>query len=327
MKLLAVFCLYAGMVFAQGGAAVVGAGYNAIAPVSVAPGQVITIFVTGVGNVTQKTTAGKPPLANTLAGITAVLVQGTTAIPSPILAVFPLQDCQFTLPAVKCASVTAVTVQIPFELRPNNPESLTPAVFIAYLQVSDSAGNTATVSLNAEFDAIHVLRPQDTVMALDMAQATTSATGVVAHANGTLVDPLHPAHVGEELVMYAVGLGSTNPMVATGAASPLPAVPAAGTIVVNFDYRPNAPPAPGTVWMGEGFVPAPPPFAGLTPGFVGLYQVNFIVPLMPAATPPCVQSVGVGANPFASVLSNLTVTVVGRTSFDGAAICVGPAVP
>jgi len=36
--------------------------------------------------------------------------------------------------------------------------------------------------------------------------------------------------------------------------------------------------------------------------------------------------VGLGANPFASVLSNLTVTVVGRTSFDGAAICVGPAV-
>jgi uncharacterized protein (TIGR03437 family) len=327
MKVLTVFCLCAGFVFAQGSAAVVGAGYNAIAPVSVAPGQVITVFVTGVGNVTQKTTAGKPPLANALAGITAVLVQGATIIPSPILAVFPLQDCQFTLPGVKCASVTAVTVQVPFELHANIPGSLSPVAFLDYLQVSDSAGNTAVVSLNAQLDAIQVLRPQDTVMALDMALATSSPGGVVAHADGTLVDPLHPAQVGEELVIYAVGLGSTNPPVVTGAASPLPAAPAAGTFVVNFDYRPNAPPTPGTVLMSEWFVPSPPPFAGLTPGFVGLYRVNFIVPPMPAGTLPCVRSVGLGANPFASVLSNLTVTVVGRTSFDGAAICVGAAAP
>jgi uncharacterized protein (TIGR03437 family) len=123
MKLLAVLSLGAGSVFAQGSAAFVGAGFNAIAPVSVAPGQVITIFATGVGNVTQKTTSAKPPLANTLAGITAVLVRGDTPIPSPILAVFPLNDCQFTLPAVKCGSVRAVTVQIPFERHPHIPGS------------------------------------------------------------------------------------------------------------------------------------------------------------------------------------------------------------
>ena len=326
MKLFTAFCLCAGTVFGQSGAAVVGSGYSAIAPVSVAPGQVITIFVTGVGNVTQKTTAGKPPLGNTLAGITADLVQGNTTILSPILAVFPLKDCEFTLPGVKCASVTAVTVQIPFELHANIPGSLAP-VFLDYLQLSDSTGNTAVVSLNAQLDAIHVLHSQDTVLALGMAQATSSGGGVVTHANGMLVDPVHPAQAGEELVMYLVGLGTVNPPVATGSASPLPAVPAAGTFAVNFDYRPNAPPTPGTVLMNDWFDIAAPPFAGLTPGFVGLYQVNFVVPPMPSATPACVRSVGLGANPFASVLSNLTVTVVGRTSFDGAAICVGSSAP
>jgi uncharacterized protein (TIGR03437 family) len=326
LKLFAAFYVCAAAVFAQSSAAVVGAGYDAIAPVSVAPGQVITIFVTGVGNVTQKTTAGKPPLGNTLAGITANLVQGNTTIPSPILAVFPLQDCQFTLPGVKCASVTAVTVEIPFELRANIPGSLAP-VFLDYLQVSDSDGNAAVVSLNAELDAIHVLRTQDTVMALDMAQVTGSGGGIVTHANGMLVDPVRPAQAGEELVMYLAGLGATNPPVATGSASPLPAAPAAGGFAVNFDYRPNAPPTPGTVLMNDWFVSIAPPFAGLTPGFVGLYQVNFKVPPMPPGTPPCVRSLGFGANPFASVLSNLTVTVVGRTSFDGAGICVGPAAP
>jgi uncharacterized protein (TIGR03437 family) len=326
MKLFTAFCLCAGAILAQSGAAVVGAGYNAIAPVSVAPGQVITIFVTGVGNVTQKIAAGKPPLGNTLAGITANLAQGNTTIATPILAVFPLKDCQFTAPGVKCASVTAVTVEIPFELRANIPGSLAP-VFLDYLQISDSAGNSAVVSLNAQMDAIHVLYPQDTVLATDMAQATSSGGGVVTHANGMLVDPVHPAQAGEELVMYLVGLGAVNPAVATGSASPLPAVPAAGGFALNFDYRPNAPPTPGTVLMNEWFVSIAPPFAGLAPGFVGLYQVIFKVPPMPPGTPPCVRSLGFGANPFASVLSNLTVTVVGRTSFDGAAICVGPAAP
>jgi uncharacterized protein (TIGR03437 family) len=261
-----------------------------------------------------------------LAGITANLVQGNTTIASPILAVFPLKDCQFTAPGVKCASVIAVTVQIPFELRANIPGSLAP-VFLDYLQISDSAGNSAVVSLNAQMDAIHVLHPQDTVLATDMAQPTSSGGGVVTHANGMLVDPVHPAQAGEELVMYLVELGAVNPAVATGSASPLPAVPAAGGFALNFDYRPNTPPTPGTVLMNEWFVSIAPPFAGLTPGFVGLYQVIFKVPPMPPGTPSCVRSLGFGANPFASVLSNLTVTVVGRTSFDGAAICVGPAAP
>jgi hypothetical protein len=55
--------------------------------------------------------------------------------------------------------------------------------------------------------------------------------------------------------------------------------------------------------------------------------VNFKVPPMRPGTLPCVRSLGLGANPFASVLSNLTVTVVGRTSFDGVAVCVDPAAP
>jgi len=325
MKWLTLFCVCVGIVSAQSGAAIVGAGYYAISPVTVAPGQVITVFVTGVGNVTQKVTAGPTPLGNTLAGITTNLVQGGTVTPAPILAVFPLKDCPAA--GAKCASVTAVTVEIPFELHANIVRPLQPGVFVAYLQISDTAGNTASISLNAQLDAIHVLRPQDTVMAQDMAQATSSATGVITHADGTPVDTLNPGVAGEELVMYAVGLGSVKSPVATGAASPAPAVPAAGTFVLNFAYGPNLPATPGEVLMNEWFVPAPPPFVGLTPGFVGLYQVNFVLPPMPAGTLPCAHSLGAGANPLANVVSNFTVTLVGRTSFDGATFCVGPSGP
>jgi hypothetical protein len=60
---------------------------------------------------------------------------------------------------------------------------------------------------------------------------------------------------------------------------------------------------------------------------VGLYQVNFLVPETPAGVAPCAVSSGLEFNPFAVVQSNLTVTLIGRVSFDGAAICVGPMTP
>ncbi len=78
----------------------------------------------------------------------------------------------------------------------------------------------------------------------------------------SLVTSTNPAKPGEYLIIYLVGMGATNPPVASGAASPsLP--PAAVT-------------SQPTVTVGSQ--PATVEFAGLTPGFVGLYQINFQVP-------------------------------------------------
>jgi uncharacterized protein (TIGR03437 family) len=57
-----------------------------------------------------------------------------------------------------------------------------------------------------------------------------------------------------------------------------------------------------------------PLYSGLVPGYVGLYQINFIVPPPPAGTQSC----------SGTVQSNLTVSVGGLASFDGAGICVAP---
>jgi hypothetical protein len=327
MKLPAVFLVCAGLVFAQGSAVVVGSGYNAFSPVSVAPGQGITIQVAGVGNVTQKVTAGSLPLPKKLAGISASLTQGGTAIPAPILAVFPLKACPDGIPQPQCGPVTAITLQIPFELSPNIPGSLRP-VFLTYLQVSDDVGHSASIALDPELDAIHVLHSLDTVVVQDMAQKPGSSGAVVTHADGTPVDALHPARVREQLVMYAVGVGATNPPVATGAPSPMPPAPAAGGFMLNFDFQPNAPPTPGMMLINRWLVAPPGPvFVGLTPNFVGLYQINFVVQSPPAGLLPCARSLAFGANPYANVLSNLTVTLIGRTSFDGSQICVDPNTP
>ena len=68
-------------------------------------------------------------------------------------------------------------------------------------------------------------------------------------------------------------------------------------------------------------------YAGLAPGYVGLYQVNFTVPLGPqngiahCALP---GSFAPGSN---VPQSNLTVSIGGQFSFDGAGICVDTQIP
>ena len=72
----------AGSAFAQSGAPVIGSsGYPAPVPLTLAPGQLVTLFMPGFGNVVGgpiKASAG--PLPNTLAGVSVVfrLRIGTT---------------------------------------------------------------------------------------------------------------------------------------------------------------------------------------------------------------------------------------------------------
>jgi uncharacterized protein (TIGR03437 family) len=87
--------------------------------------------------------------------------------------------------------------------------------------------------------------------------------GVVLDALNNLVDSSHAVKAGEAVVIYATGLGATSPAVATGQAAP--AVPPLALVTTP-------------VKVTIGGVEAAVEFAGLAPGFVGLYQVNARVP-------------------------------------------------
>lgn len=82
-----------------------------------------------------------------------------------------------------------------------------------------------------------------------------------------LPDGSHPAHVGDFLTIYSIGLGPTSPVVATGVPAPSsePLARVTATAVVSF----------GT---GIAAIQATPAFVGLTPTAAGLYQVNVAVP-------------------------------------------------
>jgi len=88
--------------------------------------------------------------------------------------------------------------------------------------------------------------------------------GVIVDVNNRLVDASNPAAAGDVLVVYCTGLGATNPAVRSGEAAPAPPAPLARVVT------------PVSVTIGGQ--PAVVQFAGLTPGYAGLYQVNVQIP-------------------------------------------------
>jgi uncharacterized protein (TIGR03437 family) len=113
----------------------------------------------------------------------------------------------------------------------------------------------------------------------------TGGYGVIVDAsqgNGYNVLPLpsnimipgfisQPAKPGDVLTIYAVGLGPTNPSVASGQPSPdgIGAPLAWLTIIPSVNF-----------FLSEGreLVVATPSYAGLAPYFAGLYQINVTIP-------------------------------------------------
>jgi len=84
----------------------------------------------------------------------------------------------------------------------------------------------------------------------------------IAHKSGALVSSTAPATAGEALTIYMTGLGQVDGPLAAGQPAP-------------SDHLLNV---LAPVMVQIGVTQVKPDFAGLTPGFVGLYQVNFVVP-------------------------------------------------
>ncbi len=304
-----------GAVRAFGQVLVAGSGYSiATSGIAAAPGQIITVSLYGIApralDPEQIYAAGSgllTSLAGQNSGISAQLNQ--TAEPKQAaVAVYAVQQPKCSDP---CTPVTAVTLRIPFELQV--PAS---GLNIASIRILDQGKAIGDVALSPVLDNVHFGNSCDQTAVFVPALGAAANPGCVAliqHANGQIVTAANPAHWGEVMLGWAYGLGALVSLGAPGLdGTPVAATSTLQTFDLGFNVQPNA--APSRPFHGEEV--AHPAFTGVQ-GFSGLYHVNFVLPAVAPAglLLPC---------DGVAVRSNLTVTVAGARSMDGAAICVAP---
>ena len=140
-----------------------------------------------------------------------------------------------------------INALVPFDLPANSVQQL-------MVQRDSAISLPESVTIAASAPGVFALNQQG------------SGDGIIVNypPNGPFfeVDSTHPASPGDVIVIYCAGLGAVNPPVPAGSQSQA----SPPSITVN----------PVTVTIGGN--PAAVAFAGLTPGFTGLYQINTVVP-------------------------------------------------
>lgn len=305
----------------QSAAGLVGVGYqNPVAQMRVSPGQLVTLFVAGLAPIAAPNlqASGAAQLPTNLGGLSVSLTQTWSGKPSkqlPLISVVQSSVCADPSSISPGCLITALTVQIPFDLAIPNPLAVPAAPRITELTIVENGAPSQAFSVTPVDVVVHVVTSCDSTLPSQM----QTCRAIVAHADGTLVSSASPARVGETIVMYALGLGLTTPAAIEGLPTPVPAPVTVAQFGVTFDYANPQALSPSASSSSSAPVPEVQ-FVGLTPGQVGLYQVNFTVQAPAFVLPACA-----GSPP-----SNLTVTLqaAGQQAYDTAQICViDPLVP
>lgn len=201
---------------------IINSANNAPITNSVAPGEFVSLYGTGLSAATLA--ASTLPLPTNLGGV-QVTVNGT---PAPLVYV----------------SSTQINVLVPQSIQSDS---------YATFQVVNNGTKSNSVSVYTSGQAPGVFT------------ANQSGTGpaAVLHSNYSPVTASNPAKVGETLQLFVTGLGSVTPAVSDGAAAP-------SNPLSKVDDQ--------NLQVFLDGVEASVSFAGLAPGFAGLYQINFVVP-------------------------------------------------
>jgi uncharacterized protein (TIGR03437 family) len=228
----------------------------------------IPISGSGVANAASYTTTVAPgELVAIFGAALASNIASATEVPLPN----QLLDAQVVVNGVAAplvyASPVQLNAQIPFETQTGT----------AQVQLTSNGGTgTMTVQVAAVAPAIFTLNQQGT------------GPGAIQHAIGyQMVTDSNPAVAGEIISIYCTGLGALNPPAQTGAVPPVP---------------PPQTVAPVQVSIGGTMVQ--PLYAGVAPGFPGLYQVNARIP---PGTPAGAQPLQIIQNGIASNIVTVAV--------------------
>ncbi len=144
--------------------------------------------------------------------------------------------------------------------------------------------------------------------------AEAAAASTVVTAGYKVPTPVTVAP-GQIITFFVHGLAANLNAPVRAEGTPLPTL---ASFTIAFDHRQNALASRPQIGVPAD---AETTFVGLTPGYVGLYQVNVVVPSAPANGLPCYP---VSRFNGIQIDSNVTINLGGRSSFDGVGICVQP---
>ncbi len=208
------------------------------------------IGITNASNYTPITNAYSPGELVNLYGNFGASLQQAYVLPIPL----ELNGVQVLVNGrqapVFLVSPNQISVLIPYEVAGD---------YFATFQVlvNSSKSNEVTVYVDNSSPGIYTLSESGT------------GAGAILHADYTLVDDNSPAKPGETVLLFMNGLGTVTPTVGDGA-------PGSSTNLNNADETANI-----YIYLDDGVntqAQTSVLFAGLAPGYAGLYQVNFTLP-------------------------------------------------
>ena len=257
LRLTCIASILAGCTLAQPSVANNGVlnGGSFIVGQVVSPGSVVSIFGSGLAAATL--VGDTIPLSASL-GATSVFFNGE---PAPLYFV----------------SAGQINAQLPWDLLPNGVSS--GSVNITVTNGSQTSAPMA-VQLAALAPGIYSIPA-----GAGYAVAINNSDGSIAAPIGAIPGiTTHPAQAGDVMIMYANGLGPVGVPNSSGGLTLSP--PATGAASLDATrYTLTAP----TLLIAN--TPAQLLFSGLTPQFVGISQVNFIVPTGPVGNALPIQLV------------------------------------
>ena len=224
------------------------------------PEEIVTIYANGMGSKDETTT-----------GYQTTTAQGVSVsfngIAAPIFALVTENNQLNVIVPTELPSTGTVQVQLTTAAgtSPNFPlimDAAAPGIFL----VNDPANAMADIAAAQFANTTWLVVPTSAATALGLAQNCTASSAPALSNCG------QPAAPGDYVVLYVTGLGEATPNGSTSG-TPLAtgtAAPSSGSPL----YETTATP---TVQIGG--TPVTVLFSGIAPGFAGLYQIDFQVPM------------------------------------------------
>jgi hypothetical protein len=314
---------------------VVGSGPYYPVPIQAAPGEVVTFYVTGLQlRLDEPLYAEGPQLPEALGGISVIIRDHRESknYIAPILSIKAYSNCTGLDKTDPACLTFGVTAQVPLELSPNSPPSIS--------RRQGLGGNQFPSISHDSIDAFSVVIVENEVESAPfLLMLVNSNLRVLNECDGVFLTELSPyagcpkavrrqdnspgrPRLGETVRIYLTGLRGNPLNLRTGATIPK-ALLVSGSITLNhLGSVPGAPPSS----LSTPYLVDPSSLSDLfmAPGMYGVYYVDYKLPsVFPPLTGRCAGSFGSNMTLIVATKPS-TLVGIGTAPFDNIRFCVEP---